>query len=140
MTEPLQLMEDFLTGGGEAPAQASEEAVQSWFELANLARAELVRMGIPTVVHAEAELAITAQAGAVIEVNAGPPYGVIVKWRPAVVDLDCSKDDYIASAKDFLEQTIYAVLSAANFRTMIDRDMHGAYIFRVLQAPYVILE
>ncbi|WP_116200785.1 hypothetical protein [Amycolatopsis circi] len=139
MTEPLQLMENFLAGG-EASVKASAEAVRSWIELAELARAELARMGIPAAVRTEGGPWAAAEAGAVIEVNAGPPYGVIVKWKPAVVESDDSKDGHLLSAKEFLEETTYAVLSAAYFRTLIDRDARGGCIFRVLQAPYVILE
>lgn len=128
MSDPLRLMETWSTEGGEA-VQASADAVESWTELANLARDELVRMGIPAVVHAWAE----ASPGAVVEVHAGPPYGVTVKWKTAVADSD-------DAAKDILEETMYSVLSAANFRTLVEKVGPDQYIFRVLKRPYLILE
>lgn len=129
-----------LPGEDGAAVQASAEAVESWTELANLARDELLRMGIPAVVHAQGEPWAEESPGAVLEVNAGPPYGVIVRWNPAVADSDDAAEQYLTAAKDILEETMYSVLSAANFRTLIEKVGSGNYIFRVLKKPYLILE
>ncbi|MYW97107.1 MULTISPECIES: hypothetical protein [Amycolatopsis] len=132
-------METWSSEGGPA-VQASAEAVEVWTELANVARDELVRTGIPTVVHAHGESWAEASPGAVLEVNAGPPYGVVVRWMPAVAEPDDAAEQYLTAAKDLLEETMYSVLSAANFQTLIEKVGSDSYIFRVLKRPYLILE
>lgn len=147
MTDPFRfsrrnLLQEYYQSEILAPA----DVVQSWIELAELARVEFERMGLPASVSVDGDSRATPP-GVSIHVSRGVPYGVEVRWRTAVFDSPRYRAKLIAQANDdpflvyerqvqsIMSNAAHRLLEKAGFRVLVDNSAHMDHEFRVLAAP-----
>jgi hypothetical protein len=145
VTDPFQ----FYKGPGsdfDPGYRASDDAVESWVELAGQVRDELGRMGFPATVLTD-ETRYPYPAGAHVVVYAVEPFGVALDWNAPIRETDYFKEKiiardttdrlfrYVVSAKELTVKAMHDILHEAGFRTLMDHQEGNLYTYRILGAP-----
>jgi len=130
---------------GHRPAADADPA--SWPELAELARAELERCGLPATVVPRG--ARPAPTGVVLSVSAEEPAGVFLEWNPfdgesaryrALSGTDPGYlGDYVDDVRNLFARAALDVLAAAGFKTAVRYDFRygRSRVHRVLGPPEI---
>jgi hypothetical protein len=130
---------------GHAPATGADPP--SWPELAELAKAELDRCGVPATVVPRG--ARPAPTGVVLSVSAEEPAGVFLEWNPfdsgseryqvLTGTGDQYLSDYAGDVRDLFARAALDVLAAAGFHTAVRYDfLYGrSRVCRVLGPPAI---
>ncbi|SEF26319.1 hypothetical protein SAMN05421837_103190 [Amycolatopsis pretoriensis] len=130
---------------GHRPAAGADPA--SWPELAELARDELERCGLPATVVPRG--ARPAPTGVVLSVSAEEPAGVFLEWNPldaesaryqALTGTDSGYlGDYVDDVRDLFARAALDVLAAAGFKTAVRYDFRygRSRVCRVLGPPEI---
>ncbi|GHF79653.1 hypothetical protein FHX82_005795 [Amycolatopsis bartoniae] len=143
LADPVTLARQFAESGFVPAA----EVVASWQELAELARDELERCGVPASVTASGADAVPT--GVCLSVSLEEPYGVFLEWNPldsgsrryrALTESRSGTAylaDYIGDVRGLLARAALEVLAAAGFRTLLEYDFlfGGRRAYRVLAPP-----
>ncbi|WP_336157022.1 hypothetical protein [Amycolatopsis sp. VC5-11] len=149
MTDPFQFSKKSLLDQQQAlEERAPDEAVATWVELANLARAELQRLGLPASISTSRDpVSLDTPPGVCIHIADRYPYGVLFSWHAPIIDTESFREKLIAQKMDdplvvrvfevtgMIERAVHRLLDKAGFRVFIDNSAHRYYEFRVLAAP-----
>ncbi|MGW4396081.1 hypothetical protein ACWEHA_12385 [Amycolatopsis nivea] len=149
MTDPFQFSKKLLLAQRQAlEDRAPGEAVATWVELANLARAELQRLGLPASISTSGDpVSLETPPGVRIHIDDRYPYGVLFSWHAPISDTESFREKLIAQKMDdplltqvfevtrMMERAVHRLLDKAGFRVFIDNSAHMYYEFRILAAP-----
>jgi len=126
--------------------RAPEDAIVSWQELAESARAELERIGFAASV-VDARSPDSLPDGAYVWVHEQEPFGVSLDWSPPVTrsprfreivimqDMTAPLFQYVVNTKEIIQKAMLDILKEAGFRTLVDHQERDRYLYRVLAAP-----
>ncbi|WP_134664434.1 MULTISPECIES: hypothetical protein [unclassified Amycolatopsis] len=149
MTDPFQFSTKSLLDKRQAlEDRAPGEAVETWVELAKLARAELRRLGLPASISTSGDpVSLEEPPGVRIHVADRYPYGVLFSWNAPITDSESFRAKLIAQQMDdplvvrvfevtrMIERAVHRLLDKAGFRVLIDNSAHMNYEYRILAAP-----
>ncbi|WP_189221937.1 hypothetical protein [Saccharothrix coeruleofusca] len=144
MTDPFLFYRE-LHLADDPTYRAPRDAVDSWRELAEQARAELARMGFPVTVFSY-EMSELQPVGGYVLVHEMEPFGVTLDWRAPVrnsrsyIEKAIAQEReglirYVSAATEIITKAMFDVLDEASFRVLIDHQERDYYLYRVLEAP-----